>query len=512
MSARLIEPGALLAQRYVVEDLLVEEGESDTWRAFDSVLARSVVLQVLPSSSPYAARLLEAAKRAARVTDPRILQVLDAVDDGELTYVVREWATGQALEVVLAEGPQPARRSAWLLRELAEAMTQAHQMGVTHRHLGPDTVVLTKASGVKIIGLGTLAALHDDVGGDPELDDTVALGRLLYACLTARWPGAGSPSLPPAPLENGALLRPRQVRAGVPRALDELCDRILNRPSRYGTPLVTVAEIKDHLTSLLADDKQPGATSVGFAAATSASDWSADHAHPALLHRPDTSPPEEVPGPGGASSSAERRSIGGALIWTAVAVLLLGATLLAYLVGQSGASGQDSPAVPGSPATSVSAAAKPHLLTIAATISFDPYPGSGDEHPELVPLAFDDDPATAWETYSYDGNPALGGLKDGVGLLLDLGRAQAVRSVTVGLQGIGTTLELRAASPTATQAPAESADQYRLLGTATDAGMSATFELKKPARTRFLLVWLTSLPVEDSNSFRGRVSEVKVFG
>ncbi len=508
MSARLIEPGALLAQRYVVEDLLVEEGESDTWRAFDSVLARSVVLQVLPSSSPYAARLLEAAKRAARVTDPRILQVLDAVDDGELTYVVREWATGQALEVVLAEGPQPARRSAWLLRELAEAMAQAHQMGVTHRHLGPDTVVLTKASGVKIIGLGTLAALHNDVGGDPELDDTVALGRLLYACLTARWPGEGSPSLPPAPLENGALLRPRQVRAGVPRALDELCDRILNRPSRYGAPLVTVAEIKDHLTSLLADDKQPFATGV----ATTASGSSADHAHPALLHRPDGSLPEQVPRPGGASSSAERRSIGGALIWTAVAVLLLGAMLLAYLVGQSGAAGQDSPAVPSSPATSVSAAAQPQLLTIAATSSFDPYPGSGDEHPELVPLAFDDDPATAWETYSYDGNSALGGLKDGVGLLLDLGRAQDVRSVTVGLQGIGTTLELRAASPTATQAPAESAGQYRLLGTATDAGMSATFELKKPAHTRFLLVWLTALPVEDSNSFRGRVSEVKVFG
>ena len=115
------------------------------------MLARSVVL-VSPAErlSPYAADLLAAAKRASRVTDTRILQVLDAVDDGELSYIVREWATGQSLDVVLSEGPLAARRATWLMREVAAAVGNAHRLGLPHRRLAPDNVVVTKSSGVKL--------------------------------------------------------------------------------------------------------------------------------------------------------------------------------------------------------------------------------------------------------------------------------------------------------------------------------------------------------------------------
>jgi hypothetical protein len=58
-----VEPGTVLADRYVVEDLLAEEGDSNSWRARDRILARSVVLQILPSDSAYAEELLTAAKR-----------------------------------------------------------------------------------------------------------------------------------------------------------------------------------------------------------------------------------------------------------------------------------------------------------------------------------------------------------------------------------------------------------------------------------------------------------------
>ena len=192
----------------------------------------------MPSDSPYAADLLAAAKRASRVTDTRILQVLDAVDDGELSYVVREWATGQSLDIVLSEGPLAARRATWLMREVAAAVSNAHRLGLPHRRLAPDNVVVTKSSGVKLIGLGTAAALRGEPGpdDDPELEDTLDLGRLLYACLTARWPGGDNPGtgFPTRPTEHGRLLRPRQVRAGVPRPLDAVCDRILGQQSRYG--------------------------------------------------------------------------------------------------------------------------------------------------------------------------------------------------------------------------------------------------------------------------------------
>ena len=176
------------------------------------------------------------------MADPRILQVLDAVDDGALSYVVREWTNGQSLEVVLSEGPMSARKATFLMREVAGAISTAHKLGLRHRRLAPDTIILTKSSGIKVLGLGTLAALRTDPAemGDPELADTRDLGRLLYACLTARWPGGSAGTLPAAPTEHGKLLRPRQVRAGVPRPLDVLCDRILGNPPRAGEPITTV--------------------------------------------------------------------------------------------------------------------------------------------------------------------------------------------------------------------------------------------------------------------------------
>ncbi len=519
MRARLVEPGTVLADRYLIEDMLPEEGPADSWRAHDQLLARSVVLQLLPSSSPYAERLLAAAKRASRVADTRILQVLDAVTDGDLAYVVREWSTGQSLDLLLTDGPLPSRRAAWLSRELAGAIGQAHALGVTHRRLAPDKVVITSSGGVKIIGMETLAALHDDVEvAAAELEDTVGLGRLLYACLTARWPGADCPALPSAPVEQGRLLLPRQVRAGVPRALNEICDRILSQPPRYGPPITTAADVKEHLTQLLGNDLP--STTGGMTAATRTHQAMPPPVDPppALLPREGGAPPPAGPPPTPVARSSERRAqLRTTLIWIAVAALVVGVTLLAYLVGQQGTSREQrsptlssSPSVTTSQGTSPATSAQP--VQIATARSFDPYPGSGDEHPELVALAYDGDRSTAWETLTYRGDPALAGLKDGVGLLLDLGRVQEVRSVRVELQGEGTTVELRAAPEEAAVAPAASAQDYRLVGTVADAGTTALFRLQQPVSTRYLLVWLTSLPPEGADTYRGRVAEVKVYG
>ena len=52
---------------------------------------------------------------------------------------------------------------------------------------------------------------------------------------------------------------------------------------------------------------------------------------------------------------------------------------------------------------------------------FDPEGDGEPENDSDVPLAFDGDPSTAWSTLEYRGSPDFGNLKDGVGLLLDLG-------------------------------------------------------------------------------------------
>jgi putative peptidoglycan lipid II flippase len=510
VGAHLVEPGSVLADRYVIEDLLAEEGDSDSWRARDKILARSVVLQILPSTSPYASDLLAAAKRASRVVDPRILQVLDAVDDGELTYVVREWATGQSLDVILSEGPLPARRATWLMREVAAAMSNAHRSGLPHRRLAPDTVVVTKSSGIKLIGLGTFAALRaedDDVHDSPEQEDTADVGRLLYACLTARWPGGANAGLPAAPTEHGRLLRPRQVRAGVPRNLDVVCDRVLGDPPRYGDPITTVEEIHDNLTRILSEDGFT-AGSVGLAAPANPASPVVVEPPPALLPRDDGGPVTGEQPTYASSPPRERSALRRAMMAVIVAVLVIGAALLAYLVGQHG---NDSGSTAAGTTTTGTTGVPLKPIAIESGQSFDPLPlGSGDENPDLVPLAFDGDTGTAWETRSYF--TPLEGQKPGVGLILDLGRVQDVAKVDVRLDSVPSDIELRAAPASDTTAPTASADDYNLVQSLTGAGPTASFSPDKPVRTRFLLVWLTKLPQDSTGSYRGLISEIKAYG
>jgi putative peptidoglycan lipid II flippase len=52
---------------------------------------------------------------------------------------------------------------------------------------------------------------------------------------------------------------------------------------------------------------------------------------------------------------------------------------------------------------------------------FDPGGDGAPENNDEVPLSFDGDPVTAWPTLTYQGSPAFGNLKDGVGVVYDLG-------------------------------------------------------------------------------------------
>ena len=261
-------------------------------------------------------------------------------------------------------------------------MVNAHRHGIAHRRLSPEAVVVTKSSGVKLIGLGTAAAVRGETdsadGEDPELDDVQDLGRLLYACLTARWPGGNAAGLPVAPTEHGRLLRPRQVRAGVPRELDAICDRILAHQSRYGPPITTVGEVKDALIQLLAEEGM-GSTSTGVDMSSTSTPHSPRRAEPppALLYREGEGPPtgdQPIAGNG-----EPRRSLGRTLGWTALLLLIAGAVLLAYLIGQNGSNPRatDSTTGPGSSGTSgASGVASPQPIAIVEAHDFDPSPGS----------------------------------------------------------------------------------------------------------------------------------------
>ncbi|MDN5771742.1 MAG: murein biosynthesis integral membrane protein MurJ, partial [Microlunatus sp.] len=159
--------GTVLGYRYRLEELLAESSRTATWRAFDLVLSRSVLMHLLAPMDPQAQEILETARRASQAVDSRFLRVLDAVlseDPDQGSYVVCEYAAGRSLEVVLSHGPLSGLESAWVVREVADALSGVHGLGLYHQRINPDTVVLTPDGHVKIIGLLIEAALRPAPG------------------------------------------------------------------------------------------------------------------------------------------------------------------------------------------------------------------------------------------------------------------------------------------------------------------------------------------------------------
>lgn len=312
MPNQTVSPGTLLAGRYRIDELLAEYGDARIWRAVDEVLSRAVAVDVLAADDPRSDRLYDAARRAAMAADSRFLRVLDCSAYDGVTYCVREWAGGRSLERMLSNGPLTGQQAGWLTREVSEALELLHRSGQPHGAISPATVIVTDTGAIKIVGVATEAALRRQDGPGSPAEDIRDLGRVLYASLTARWPGGQAWGLPAAPMEHGRLMSPRQVRAGVPRSLDDICDRLLGAPPRHHAAAISsAAGLSAALAGVIGHSHEPPARISEEQSGAALYDGSVDDAATMLTPAVSTPPALDPPngyagqGPGGAPVTSD---------------------------------------------------------------------------------------------------------------------------------------------------------------------------------------------------------------
>nr|WP_238350774.1 hypothetical protein [Kribbella shirazensis] len=528
--------------------MLAEIDGARVWRAVDEVLSRAVVVDVLPVGDPRTNLLFDAARRAAAANDPRFLRVLDCDMHDGVTYCVREWAGGRTLERMLGSGPLTGQQAGWLAREVSEALENLHRTGYAHGAISPATVVVTDAGAIKVIGVATEAALRSVGAGSAE-EDVRSLGELLYASLTGRWPGpAPAWGLQPAPVEHGRLLSPRQVRAGVPRSLDDISDRLLGDPPRHHAPPITsAAGLSAALSGVVGSSHEPpnqmdetvqvarqngsidDATQVVPQAPPPAIDPTPQPAYgaeqngygrPQAAYEPatDTRPVRRQSPPNGNGRRRDepkpKGSWGGRiLILLAILALLSVIAMAQFLLkgamnnDQSNPDGGAKSSAPPQTSTTPSATTG-GKAAIAGAKDFDPE-GDKTERPKDVPNTYDGDPSTIWKTQTYRNKPNLGGLKPGVGIIYDLGSKTSVSNVAVALQGDDTSIELMIPKGDTTKSPS-TADGWTAVANQEDQP-EGTVNLKPsdPTETQYVLVWLTKLP-KVSGGYQGIISEVSI--
>ncbi len=501
----LVEPGARIAGRYRLKERLSQLAGSALWKAVDEPLARTVAVRTFTDGFPRVSQVIAAARAASRVPDSRLAQVFDADENTECPYLVCEWIEGSRLLDMVARVPLDPHRAADFVGEAADAIASAHAAGLAHLRLDPSSLIWARGGTVKVTGLAIDAALHNlPVGAGAPVTDARALGALLYAALTAYWPGSRDADLPAPPRGEGGAAPANDINPDVPAPLAAVAARALGQPGWYAqTPLDSPAAVRDALATV--QRPVPPTPESPQAHRTpeppQAPRWS-DADIPAQsggLDRP--------AGDRDGGSHGRRRSralLAGAAGLAVVAAAALGAWEFGRVMDESGAGNRPgNPAVTSEPSEPTGGSDPPEQkLPVANVDDYDPY-GSGGAHPEEVRLAVDGEAGTFWNTQTYTG-PQLGNLKPGLGLMLDMGDPASVAYVQVRLRGGETSLALYAGGQ-------PDIDAMKKVATATDASGRVALRPPQPVEARYLLIWITELPPV-SDGYQAKVAEITVRG
>ncbi len=261
---------SVLDRRYRLIGVLSSHGPVTLWRGDDTVLTRPVAVLVVehvhddPARRKAGHSLLAAAVASGRLVHPGAASTYDAsvtdTENGEVSYVITEWADGRTLRQLTQEGPLRPEQAAAVVLGAARVIAAAHERGLRHGGLRPSDVIVSIDGIVKVIDLeiGAVLASLDGTGpasvSGPEVQaaDVRALGGLLYATLTGRWPLPGDAGLPPAPYGTfGRLQSPRQLNHEVPRDLDAATIAALGGEEAGTEPITTAAELISELEAAL---------------------------------------------------------------------------------------------------------------------------------------------------------------------------------------------------------------------------------------------------------------------
>lgn len=232
---------------YRIEDMIGVGGMGIVYRAEQVTLSRTVALKVLSrrlSHEPiYRERFRREGALAAALHHPHVVPVYDSGEADGVLYLAMMLVEGPSLADILDDGPLPLARTLSILAPIADALDAAHSLGIVHRDVKPQNILIGR-SGVPMLAdfgvakaklpgseltrtrefLGSVNyAAPEQIRGEPTTaaTDLFALAAVLFECLAGRPPFAGAneaavmraqlndapPAVPEAPRRLNDVLR-----------------------------------------------------------------------------------------------------------------------------------------------------------------------------------------------------------------------------------------------------------------------------------------------------------------
>ncbi|MGD0893232.1 MAG: protein kinase [Terracidiphilus sp.] len=177
-------------EHYEILRRLGAGGSGVVYLATDTLLQRPVVMKILRtgllSAEQLRSTVLREARLASAIEHPNVCAIYEVGESGDEGYIVMQYVPGQSLDRLIARGPASLQLVLSVGIQIADGLQAAHALGIFHRDLKPQNVMLTDGGLVKILDFGLARRLRpEDASFDPSKPG-LARSASVAATYTAR--------------------------------------------------------------------------------------------------------------------------------------------------------------------------------------------------------------------------------------------------------------------------------------------------------------------------------------
>ena len=502
--------GRKLSGRYVLTSLISSESGTQTWLAKDLVLSREVAVvltnpfQVI--NSDHISLFRKEAKLISRLNHPSIITVLDTTGDEDLEAIVIELVKEETLfDYVERTGPLSLTLALQITKQIGDALSYAHEKGVFHENLDPKHIFLCPDRGPQVSGFGfnkfkSLIDIELKTDTQDETNfrsdfidmtsastthaDIFSLGKILQYMLV------GSLNIP---RKNPF---PKSVKKEILKSIEKATAGEVTE--RYSSVVDFIDDLEEESTNTNIpeegiDESQNSKPFdpntfitkflltgfvfflvLGIVFAANGNPFSSDdNSEPAEIvqatatpEASDTDPIEQTETEAGSIQTGNDSEVNSELSDTEVSPIF-------------------------------------EMVSVLGADDFDPL-GDGVEHPELIDNLLDEDPETIWYSETY-ANRSMGGLKDGVGVVIELKKPYELQRVAIETANTGWSGEIFVANAPQSALAAWGAS----VGSITSSQGNATVDLTGLTGGA-VLVWFTDLGDKPPPGIRMEISGIEV--
>jgi len=163
LDPRALKVGDVLDDRYEILDKLGKGGQGAVFRALDQKLDEEVALKILILNPEIAEELMESflreVKLSRKITDHHVIRVYDIGQSGGIHYITMELIKGSDFnQYMFDHWPLSFQALKDIMLQVASALKAAHQLGIVHRDIKPQNILLTPEAVTKVADFGIASA------------------------------------------------------------------------------------------------------------------------------------------------------------------------------------------------------------------------------------------------------------------------------------------------------------------------------------------------------------------